>query len=588
MTAHLIVLTVGPVQEFIAAARRTRDLWLGSYLLSEVSKAAARAIGQAGGKLIFPAPADEVALQAGSALNVANVILAELTEADPASAARSAKVAAQACWRAFADPVFERCLDLIDRDVWAEQVDDVIEFHAAWYPCTAAGYQADRAAVMRLLSARKRCRDFLPAQGRAGVPKSSLDGLRESVLRRPLDRHAKQRLRVNDGEQLDVVGLVKRNWAPSSGPLQYPSVARVAADPWLRGISPRERDGIAATCRGLGHDVLHQLDISDGRGHPHYAGFPFEGTAVFRARHRNIAEDAGVDVTALRPLADAVDRLVRSRGGPSPYLAVLVADGDRMGQALSRLTSADDHRAFSLALAGFAVDARRIVRDGGGVLAYAGGDDVLAFVPVDRALACARSLRDRFSEVLGESSASTGVRPTLSVGLAVAHFMEPMEDLLDYGRTAERHAKAPRGGERGQTERDGLAVHVVKRGGETIAVRAGWDSSPDEHLTQLADWLAEGSVPGRVAYDMHKVADVYDDWPVNLAEGAIRRDVMAMMHRKSPRSGDRMPEIRDLVRARVSDAASLRGLANEMLVARQIAVARGQAAPAAKDGGELP
>ena len=39
MTGHLLAIALGPVQEFISAARRTRDLWFGSYLLSEISKA---------------------------------------------------------------------------------------------------------------------------------------------------------------------------------------------------------------------------------------------------------------------------------------------------------------------------------------------------------------------------------------------------------------------------------------------------------------------------------------------------------------------------------------------------------------------
>jgi hypothetical protein len=40
-TQSLLLITIGPVQEFIAAARRSRDLWFGSWLLSELSKAAA-------------------------------------------------------------------------------------------------------------------------------------------------------------------------------------------------------------------------------------------------------------------------------------------------------------------------------------------------------------------------------------------------------------------------------------------------------------------------------------------------------------------------------------------------------------------
>ncbi len=57
---YLFQISIGPVQEFIASARRTRDLWYGSWLLSELSRAAAKAIQDATKNqdegLIFPAP----------------------------------------------------------------------------------------------------------------------------------------------------------------------------------------------------------------------------------------------------------------------------------------------------------------------------------------------------------------------------------------------------------------------------------------------------------------------------------------------------------------------------------------------------
>jgi CRISPR-associated protein Cmr2 len=50
----LFIATIGPVQPFIASARRTRDLYLGSTLLSELSKAAARKIAEQGdGRVYF-------------------------------------------------------------------------------------------------------------------------------------------------------------------------------------------------------------------------------------------------------------------------------------------------------------------------------------------------------------------------------------------------------------------------------------------------------------------------------------------------------------------------------------------------------
>ncbi|HOV82716.1 MAG TPA: type III-B CRISPR-associated protein Cas10/Cmr2 [Methanothrix sp.] len=90
MVSYLYVLSIGPVQDFIAAARRTRDLWFGSHLLSEISKAAARSVAEAGGDLIFPNlrsghPDLESAYKLPldkriDAFNVANIVLAELPD----------------------------------------------------------------------------------------------------------------------------------------------------------------------------------------------------------------------------------------------------------------------------------------------------------------------------------------------------------------------------------------------------------------------------------------------------------------------------------------------------------------------------
>jgi CRISPR-associated protein Cmr2 len=576
MTAHLLALTVGPVQEFIAAARRTRDLWFGSYLLSEVSKAAAKAVtDHVGiGGLVFPAPTTEAALELNSLLSIANIVVAEVGEGDPAAIARKAKEAARSCWRSFADSVSEAHRGVIDRELWDDQLDDVLEFYAAWCPYTSQTYREDRAALMRLLAARKLCRDFPPARGRAGVPKSSLDGLRESVLRDPRawPRGPRRRLRLGEGEQLDVVGMVKRAWTQSSAVPRFPSVERVAADPWLRRVSgSRDFDALIKACCDLGSDVVHEIDTSEDRGNPQYAAFPFEGTPVFRSRHRELCQETELSDSDLRPLVQVLERLTGEHGEPSPYLGVLVADGDRMGKALSNLQSPDDHRAFSRALASFAGKARGIVNVHDGVLIYSGGDDVLAFVPIDRCLQCARALHDAFGDELMPWATKTGTELTLSVGLAIAHFMEPLEDLLRYGRAAEGHAKRPLSEDSRQQDRNGLAVHLVKRGGGSLGVRANWLTNPDKHLMKLTELIRRRSISRRIAYDMHKIAAVYDSWPEDSVADAIQRDALSVMQGKRPRGTSRMEDINDLIRSRVENAASLRSLANELLLANELA-----------------
>ena len=575
MTTHLLALTVGPVQGFIAAARRTRDLWLGSYLLSEISKAAAKAVHDNGGELIFPAPSNAADLEPDSPLNVGNVILAELCGADPTTVARATKAAARARWRQFADKVFEEFQAFIRADIWDDQVDDVIEFYAAWAPSSPQTYRADRAKLMRLLAGRKSCRDFRPAKGRAEIPKSSLDGLRESVLRRAKEwpEHSRHRLRVHEGEQLDVVAMMKRT---AGGSRPYPSVERVAADPWLRGVGRERVKALTAVCERLHSKGLHHLDTSAARGHPQYDDFPFEGTAAFRSRYREFQAETELSDSDLEPLIHALSALTRDFGEPNPYLAVLVADGDHIGQALSQLSCPGDHRIFSQALANFAGQARQIIHTHNGILVYAGGDDVLAFAPVDRSLSCARALYDKFGELLGTWSTKTKTGLTLSVGLAVAHFMEPLEDLLKYGREAEKHAKRPRIEDGEQAQRNGLAVHVLKRGGGPITVRANWSAEPDRHLQTLARWIAERAISGRVAYDLRSIAGVYDTWPADTVKDAIQRDTLSVMKGKQPLGESRMPEVEKLIRGRVAGGDSLRRLAAELLVARQLALAIGQ------------
>jgi CRISPR-associated protein Cmr2 len=279
---HLLAIAIGPVQEFIRAARRTRDLWFGSYLLSEISKAAAQAVQEKGGRLIFPPAGSD--LNPDSSLNVANVVLAELPSGDPKEVASHAKKATQQRWQQFAEEAYCLAQGVIREEVWRDQVNDVLEFYAAWVR-QDEDYPATRARLMRLLAGRKNCRDFLPAKGRAGVPKSSLDGQRETVLKdpsvEPWPEDIRRTFRLSGGEQLDVIGVVKRI---AGGQRPYPSISRVAADPWIRGHQAEpEFQELCQVCRTLAQQgALYRLNTKD---YPQYKSFPYEGTALFPSRH---------------------------------------------------------------------------------------------------------------------------------------------------------------------------------------------------------------------------------------------------------------------------------------------------------------
>jgi len=54
MNNYTLHFTLGPVQSFVGQARRTRDLWAGSFLLSWLAGQAMNAVIKADGKIVFP------------------------------------------------------------------------------------------------------------------------------------------------------------------------------------------------------------------------------------------------------------------------------------------------------------------------------------------------------------------------------------------------------------------------------------------------------------------------------------------------------------------------------------------------------
>lgn len=380
-----------------------------------------------------------------------------------------------------------------------------------------------------------------------------------------------------------MVGVVKRIGRISSGKRQYPSypsVSRVAADPWVRGHSGSLAKVIDA-CEAIRREDPEAIQKLGGEWADIYSDLPYEGTVVYATRHHEIIEETGLEPSVLRPLRDALNGLPEPHE-PQPYLAVLAADGDRMGRLLSQFTSPDEHRQFSAAVAGFAQTAAGIVREHRGVLIYAGGDDILAFVPLDKCLPCARKLHDEFSRQLGRYAAGAD-KPTLSVGIAIGHFMEDLEDLREWGREAEQAAKHP--------DRDGLAVHLYKRSGAPIRVRGPWAGGLEERLMRYAEWIRTQAIPSKLPYDLHKLTDVYrNGWSDRkILKEALVADVVRVIRDKQPNSQRHMMgAIEKEACARLVDAASLESFAEELLIARQIAVALSQAGGSGTPNGSSP
>lgn len=577
MSKHILVLSIGPVQEFIQQARRTRDLWFGSHLLSELARAAAKAIVEGGGELIFP-PFDRGSKQLepsdgpGSAA-VANKVIAVVPEGiDAGKLGKEARQAARIRLVALADEVKRRCDGLLAPGIdasWREQIDSLLEYFAAAVAIDEAkgGFAAARRRAEALLSARKALREFDPWEKQRGnVPKSSLDGARETVLREPKQRDPQlvRRYRIADGEQLDAVGLLKR---AGGDPDQFAPIVNVALADWIERAAktaPSAMDQAKTVADRFGFSAVRPRHLTWPKT------FPYDAQIFLSERWASLLAETGrreQDAATWR--TSWYDALVRAVGRPYPYVACLVADGDRIGKALDGAGSERAAREFSQALASFAGDAKEIVENQcRGVLVYAGGDDVLAFIGLADALRCAEALSQAFAKRIATIASlpreASSESPTLSVGIGIGHIHEAMGDLLDLGREAERVAK----GDGLVHSRNALAIVFDKRSGGKLTWRARWDGadahgglSPIEQIRKYHRAIA-ASLSTKKIYEVKATLRRFpsDDKAGDEWLEPLRRDVLRSLSRSDRGDGSAITMPGDLGLAEMDSVASYQAL----------------------------
>lgn len=457
MSTSLLKIQIGPVQDFIAQARSTRDLWSGSYLLSWLMAHALRKLANLiGGNeaareaVIYPSLHDQPLFAflgegASSRIprplcltpNLPNLLVARLPggEALAASWARQMEESireewrniATACWRKLADPS-NVIVDGNRQGQFDRQTNHFLSI--AWLVTPGAD---DYAQCYRLngweLDAVRQTRDFNGwASGgwQAGQRnnKDSLSGREEAIcggtewwnaVIKPLYKSNPTGFwpmafrERQAGDWYGAVSLIKRLW--------YRDAVYLPEQPWQLS-------------------VWKYLQIPSTRQ---------------VARHD--------------PEKNEEDDNLAAPADESSYFAVLAMDGDEMGKWLSGAKgmeiAPERHRDFSAKLSDFALNhARQIVRKHDGALIYSGGDDVLALLPADTAIACAQDLRSGFRSVMRQDMDA-------SVGIAIAHFKEPLQDLVRAAQDAEKYAKT-------RGNRSSLAVSLFKHSGETVHWHCRW------------------------------------------------------------------------------------------------------------------
>ena len=627
---------LGPVQEFIAAARSTRDLWSGSYLLSWLMAAGLKALSAEVGPdaVIYPnlrnQPLfdlhwrdelwDKVSINDQKTIwqsmdwgdrdlltpNLPNVLLAIVPANRAAELGHKLSEAIQKEWVEIAANVWNKCeqtgltadeagITATERKTrfdaqiagflaatwqttpWPKTLDEIAGLVAGFdkrMPIAEAKVRVD--AVMSMTQ------DHMPSDHRDGRnyiggndgPKKKLNnvGLGWSILC------------ALNGWQLDAVRQTRHFAATKAGGWEIGTFNNKDAltgreEAVAGGVTWSERSGKAGGYwpslfkKGdwlgavtLVKRVWHQAYLQTVWGLKTGAkDFPMPNTRGIAGHEPE--QDCGEDETA-------------DDAPPSEkYFAVLAFDGDEIGKWVSgektppfgsqladykdgsgnsgfgakvyferpefkgileaqRPLSPSYHLQFSEALGNFATRCARVIVEAfSGRLIYAGGDDVVAMLPADTALDCARALRAAFRgeevrgpdgirlfECLAPGFLSTenwkddhgrgrpipfivpGPKADASIGIAIAHFKAPLQDVVREAQRAEKRAKKGLG-------RSAVAVTLMKRSGEIHHWGARWDDGGLDFFNALLKALGNDIVSSKFP---HRIIQLVTPYLTNL------------------------------------------------------------------------
>jgi CRISPR-associated protein Cas10/Cmr2 subtype III-B len=651
----LLKFQIGPVQDFIQAARSTRDLWSGSYLLSWLMAhgLARLALDCGPDAVVFPNLVDQPLLdlamkkevwdkvkigeqsvwQSGDAMkwgeelltpNLPNVFLALVPEDEAKELAGRIEKAIREEWKRIAGSVWKGCeeaglwgrnTDLPKGEAlgsrWKEQIDQFLSIAWAVTPIPAAPEALE--AAHSHVPAGKTIEHYREVKKAAAAIRSM--------------GHGDDRYFNKDGE-LKNVGLA---WslAVSLNSWELDAVRQT------RAFEAKSQPGMDAQRQGQ----HFSKDSLTGKDEAVAGGAAWKDAKVglaHRFKHEDLLSAPSLvkrlwDITYLqkewkldrlempstrslaagKPDEDDADEELPAGDGEK-YFAVIAFDGDDMGKWVAgektpvfetqlaayegggaleyfkrlehsgtfadflktpRPLSPGYHLQFSECLSNFALRcARRIVEAFEGRLVYAGGDDVVALLPADTALACARELRQAFC---GKELAATakhgiaqktpgflaardhvgdggqlipfavpGPRASASVGIAIAHFKAPLQDAVKAAQAAEKRAKKAFSTKKDAVaEKDAVAVTVLKRSGETVEWSARWDDGGVDAAQCLLVALRDEVVSSKFPYRLGELISYYRGQSASFAgkaeavagfdlAGVVSRDLRTVLERQ--------------------------------------------------------
>jgi CRISPR-associated protein Cmr2 len=487
---HLFLFTIGPVQSFIAQARKTQDLYAGSQILSRLVKAAIKEVPNWKDKVVFPILNDENENQ-----SLPNRFVAIVEK--PENELKQLGVDIEKKVRAEFNIIADKSLDSRAKpNGFDEQINRHLDIHWAFHLLDESNYKKSYSEIESLLGSVKNVRPFEQfgnGLGEAGR-KCSLDGENNALFfgRKKPSFIINDAVKLNgfltdEKEGLSAVSFVKRYMGGNS----FPSTAKITVLRDEENLKEKEKDVLNCMKQLFGKEkeVVEACSTMMNNGW------------IKKCNIQNLSDenswnnsfdyqqlfDEGVDKKYI-PNEEQLrlTKILQKKLASSfktKYYAVIMFDGDKMGEILSKAENEDEHKNLSISLASFAKEARGIVNKYGQTV-YAGGDDFLGFVNLHYLFDVMTKLREEFDK---EINTNIKQKLTFSAGIVIAHYKMPLAEVLKTVRKVEKKAK-------NDGDRNAFCITAMKHSGEIQETVMKWgdDNANWKALQYITKQLIDG------------------------------------------------------------------------------------------------
>lgn len=479
----LLKFGFGGVQPFIAQSRKTRDLAASSRLLSDLAQAAIAAGRARGAAPVWPAE------QGTACPHQAVLRLEGKTPDDVRELGEAMREAVASEWTRRALPVLTGKTAPDYPAQTRMQLADTFETY--WVAVREdSGYDDAYKQVSSAFEQRRFTRTFkqLAQEDGPHLRTCVQCGARAAVF---LDYPHHPAFEPKD--RMCSVCAAKRLWSWESLRDGFPSTPALARDRFFRDPNWKAARELAQRM-GLEDDDWSDLSSAwcglrewkrrEKKGDPPVPAGPRAGSIRTLVKR--------LDGAGLTPAEETLlDVAIQACGRKKPYFALLAFDGDRMGEWFSgdrgyggEVSLRTFQRSLSAALTSFASRVSREARSYRTRVAYAGGDDGLALLPLDCLLPFVAAILTAWDgEVKTKFKGTDDRRPTLSIHASVVHEHHPLSVAV-----AALHGRLDATKE--LLDGDAFSVWVEPRSGSVASLLAKNENDKFDEIVRIIEDLS--------------------------------------------------------------------------------------------------